>query len=283
MISALLQYQFLQNAVLAGLLASVVCGLIGVIIVEKKLVMMSGGIAHTSFGGIGLGYYINIEPIWGAFFISALAAVGISFFRRRQSTDTDAIIGLFWSIGMAMGILFIAFTPGYPPAMDSYLFGNILTVRRVDLMLITALTLVVFFVVISLFSYWKAFLFDEQFAQLRGVKVAFLEYLLYLLIAMAVVVLIRVVGIILILALLTAPPVIAAKMVSGLANRMLCAMLLGAFFCLFGLWLSYEMGIATGAAIVLLAGIVYIFASILERIWQKKYVHKRSQENSTQT
>ncbi len=280
MISALLQYQFLQNAVLAGLLASIVCGLIGVIIVEKKLVMMSGGIAHTSFGGIGLGYYINIEPIWGAFFISALAAVGISFFKRRQGVNTDAIIGLFWSVGMAMGILFIAFTPGYPPAMDSYLFGNILTVRRLDLMLMAFLTLVVLLVVIALFSYWKAFLFDEQFALLRGVKVVLLEYLLYLLIAMAVVVLIRVVGIILILALLTAPPVIAAKMVSGLATRMLFSMLLSAFFCLFGLWISYEMNIATGAAIVLLAGSVYVFVSILKGIWRNKNVQNQGQENS---
>lgn len=272
MISALMQYQFLQNAVAAGLLASVVCGLIGVIIVEKKLVMMSGGIAHTSFGGIGLGYYMNIEPIWGAFFVSALAALGVSFFKRRRGSDTDALIGLFWSIGMAMGILFIAFTPGYPPAMDSYLFGNILTVRRMDLILMAVLTLMVTMAVTALFSYWKAYLFDEQFALLRGIKVVYLEYLLYFLIAMAVVVLIRVVGIILILALLTAPPIIAAKLVAGLKNRMVCAMLLGAFFCLFGLWLSYELNLATGAAIVLLAGFVYLAAAVLESIWRKRQI-----------
>ncbi len=280
MISALFQYQFLQNAVMAGLLASVVCGLIGVIIVEKKLVMMSGGIAHTSFGGIGLGYYMNIEPIWGAFVISALAAMGISFFKQRQGTNTDALIGLFWSVGMAMGILFIALTPGYPPAMESYLFGNILTVRKIDLMLMTILTMIVVIVVIALFNYWKAFLFDEQFALLRGIRVAYLEYLLYLLIAMAVVVLIRVVGIILILALLTAPPVIAAKLVSGLTKRMLCSMLLGIFFCLFGIWLSYELNLATGAAIVLLSGFIYLLVAVLENIWRKRQVRNHNLKSS---
>ena len=118
---SILNYQFIQNAIFAGILASIVCGIIGVIIVEKKLVMMSGGIAHTSYGGIGLGYLLGFEPIYGAFFVSILAALGIGYIKRNGSTRSDVIIGLFWSLGMALGILFISLMPGYPPDLSSYL------------------------------------------------------------------------------------------------------------------------------------------------------------------
>ena len=125
LIKALFEYQFLQNALFASVFASIVCGIIGVIIVEKKLVMMSGGIAHTSYGGVGLGYLMGFEPIIGAFLFSICAALGIGFIKRKGGARSDVVIGLFWSLGMALGILFIALMPGYPPDLSSYLFGNI--------------------------------------------------------------------------------------------------------------------------------------------------------------
>ncbi len=270
MLTALLQYQFLQNAVAAGLLASIVCGIIGVIVTEKKLVLMSGGIAHTSYGGIGMGYYLGFEPIWGAFMISSLAALGIGVIKRRTSTAPDVLIGLFWSVGMAMGILFIAFTPGYPPDMSSYLFGNILAVRRVELLFMGILTGFVFLIIAVFFQHWKAYLFDAEFASLRGINVIFMEYLLYLLIALAVVVLIRVVGIILVLALLTAPPVIARKFTANLKTLMVYAVLLGIFFTFCGLWISYELNIASGASIILLAGVTYVVLSAITSLLKTK-------------
>jgi zinc transport system permease protein len=166
--------------------------------------MMSGGIAHTAYGGVGLGYLLGFEPIIGAFIFAICSAVGIGYIKRKGGARSDVIIGLFWSLGMALGILFIALTPGYPPDLSSYLFGSILSVTKADLYLIVILTFIVTAIVVLLYNDWKAYLFDEEFASIIGVRTAFLEYLLLILIAMTIVVLIRVVGIILVLALLTA-------------------------------------------------------------------------------
>ncbi|MBN2222842.1 MAG: metal ABC transporter permease, partial [Vallitaleaceae bacterium] len=157
MLSSLFEYQFLQHAVIASILASIVCGVIGVIIVEKKLIMMSGGIAHTSYGGVGLGYLLGFEPILGAFLISIAAALGIGHIRKKHGTRSDVIIGLFGSSGMALGILFIALMPGYPPDLSSYLFGSILSITKSDLILMSLLTLLVLFIISILFNYWKSY------------------------------------------------------------------------------------------------------------------------------
>jgi zinc transport system permease protein len=266
LISALFEYQFLQNAVIASILASIVCGMIGVIIVEKRLIMMSGGIAHTSYGGVGLGYLMGFEPIIGAFLFSIGASLGIGFIKRKGRANSEVIIGMFWSLGMALGILFIALMPGYPPDLTSYLFGSILSVTKADLYLMISLTLIVILVVIVLFNDWKAFLFDEEFASIIGIKTAFLDYLLLVLIAMTVVVLIRVVGIILVLALLTAPAAIAGMLSSILKDRMVYAVILGNIFCITGLWISYRMNIASGASIVILSVGCYFLAYIFRLI-----------------
>ena len=258
MLSSLFQYQFIQNAFIASIFASIVCGIIGVIIVEKKLVMMSGGIAHTSYGGVGLGYLLGFEPIIGAFLISICAALGIGYIKRKGGTRSDVIIGLFWSLGMALGILFIALMPGYPPDLSSYLFGSILSVTRPDLYLIAVLTLIVVFVIVALYDYWKSYLFDEEFATIVGIKTGFLEYLLFVLIAMSIVVLIRVVGIILVLALFTAPTAIAGLLTKSLKSRMVLSVVIGSFFCLTGLWISCVVNIPSGAVIVILASISYL-------------------------
>lgn len=258
MIDALFKYQFLQNALFSGILASIVCGIIGVVIVEKKLVMMSGGIAHTAYGGVGLGYLMGFEPIIGAFLFSICAALGIGYIKRKGGARSDVVIGLFWSLGMALGILFIALMPGYPPDLSSYLFGSILSVTKADLYLMIILTIIVTLVIITLYHDWKAYLFDEEFASIIGIKTVFLEYLLLVLVAMTVVVLIRVVGIILVLALLTAPAATAGMLTSSLKNRMIYSILIGNVFCVAGLWISYELNIASGAAIVILSVLCYL-------------------------
>ena len=257
MIKALFEYQFLQNALFSGILASIVCGMIGVIVIEKKLVMMSGGIAHTSYGGVGLGYLMGFEPIIGAFIFSICSAIGIGYLKRKGGAGSDVIIGLFWSLGMALGILFIALMRGYPPDLSSYLFGSILAVTKADLYLILVLTFIVTFVIVSFFNNWKAYLFDEEFASIIGIKTAILDYVLLILVAMTVVVLIRVVGIILVLALITAPAASAAMLTSSLNKRMIYSVLLGSVFCVAGLWISYVMNIASGAAIVILSVMCY--------------------------
>ena len=269
MISSLLEYQFLQNAVIAGILASIVCGIIGVIIVEKKLVMMSGGIAHTSYGGVGLGFLLKFEPIIGAFIFSLLAALGIGYIKRNNIVRSDVIIGLFWSFGMALGVIFITMMPGYPPDLNSYLFGNILSVTRANLYLMLVATLIVVILIVSLFDYWKAYLFDDEFATIIGVKTAFLEYLLMILIAITVVVLIRVVGIILVIALLTAPAATAGMLTNNLKKRMIYAIIFGNLFSFIGIWLSYELNISTGAAIVVISTMSFFLIYIGRFIFKK--------------
>ncbi|WP_235828930.1 metal ABC transporter permease [Anaerosacchariphilus polymeriproducens] len=278
--NVIFEYQFLQNALLASILASVVCGIIGVIVVEKKLVMMSGGIAHTAYGGVGMGYLCGFEPIIGAFLFSIAAALGIGFIKRKGSLQSDVTIGLFWSLGMALGIIFIALMPGYPPDMNSYLFGNILSVTKADLLLMIILSVLVVLIVMILFNYWKAYLFDEEFAMIIGIKTTFLEYLLLILIAMTIVVLIRVAGIIMVLALLTAPAAIAGMLSSKLKNRMIIAVISGTVLCIIGLWISYVLNIASGASIVVLMVLCYFLAYGVRLIYNK-FKQKRVTVKST--
>jgi len=277
MLTALLQYEYLQKAALASVFASIVCGVIGVIIIEKKLVMMSGGIAHTAYGGVGLGYMLGFEPIIGAFIFAVAAAFGIGVIKRKAAGNSDVVIGLFWSLGMALGILFIALTPGYPPDLSSYLFGSILSVTRAELRLTIALTVIVVLVIAVLFDNWKAWMFDEEFAAILGIKSTFLEYLLLVLVAMTVVVLIRLVGIILVLALLTAPAAMASVLTSNLKRRMIYSILLGMFFCLAGLWISYELNFSSGAMIVVLSVVSCLTAYALRALFRTKRKSKKAE------
>ena len=263
MIETILKYNFLQNAIMAAVLASIACGVIGVYIMEKKLVMMSGGIAHTAFGGIGLGYFLKVEPIFTALGVSVVAALAVAALKRKARTDSDLLIGMFWSLGMALGVVFIAMTPGYPPDIASVLFGNILAVSRSDLRLILGLDILVLATVYAFFQVFKAYIFDEEFASVAGVPVKALEYLMYILVAVTVVVMIRVVGIILVIALLTAPPAIAKQFFYDMKKIMALSVLLGIAFCLTGLWVSYTVRLASGASIVLVAVGSYALISLI--------------------
>lgn len=266
MIKAIAEYGFLQNAVLAGFLASVICGVIGVIIVEKKLLMMSGGIAHTAYGGVGLGYLLGFEPVLGAGIFSVAAAILIGIIRRKNSVYTDVIISLLWALGMALGIAFVGFMPGYPPDINSYLFGNILSVTKKDIYIMLSITVIVLLAIVALFNDWKAFLFDSRFSKVSGLKTAFLEYLLLIIVALSIVVLIRVVGIILAIALLSAPAACAALLTKSFKGRMLTASVLSFVFCFAGLAASYYLSIASGAAIVFVAVSAYFLLLLFGKI-----------------
>ena len=266
MLDALINYSFLRNALLAGLLASIICGMIGVIITEKKLLIMSGGISHTAYGGVGLGYLLGFEPILGAALFSVASALIIGAVRRKNASKSETVISLLWSSGMALGIGFTGLMPAYPPDMNSYLFGNILAVTRLDLYIMIPLTIIVSFVVVSLFNDWKAFLFDSGFAKISGIKTAFLEYLLLILTALCIVALIRVVGIILVIALLSAPAACAALLSKTLKNRIIIAILFSAAFCIIGLTISYYSGIASGAAIVFISVLTYFLMILIKKL-----------------
>lgn len=270
MIEAILNYTFLQNAIIASILASIVCGIIGEIIVEKKLVMMSGGIAHTAYGGVGLGYLLGFEPIIGAIIFSILAAIGIGVVKKKNVANSDIIIALFWSLGMALGIIFIGLIPGYPPDINSYLFGNILSVTKSDLLIMLIMTIIVIASTVIFYNHWKVYLFDEEFAKVLGLKTNLFNYVLLILIALTIVVLIRVAGIILVIALLSAPAAISALFSKNLKNRMLLSILIGIVFSFCGIWISYELDVSSGATIIILLTSIYFILNLLFSILNKK-------------
>ncbi|MFW5889179.1 MAG: metal ABC transporter permease [Bacillota bacterium] len=272
MFKALFEYQFLQNALFATILAAIVGGLVGVIIVEKKLVMMTGGIAHTSWGGVGLGYLLNFEPIFGAFIFSIFAALGIGFINNKTTGIKDIIIAMFWSLGMALGIFFIGIMPGYPPEVTSYLFGNILSVTSFDLILMTILTVLVVGTIFLFYQDWKAHLFDQEFTKIMRKNTTLLENVLLILLALTVVVLIRVVGIILVIALLSIPAAAAALITGKLFLRMVYAMIFSFVFIFVGLVVSYYTNFSSGAIIVFTAIILYITTWLIK----KKLIQKET-------
>ncbi|WBW97358.1 metal ABC transporter permease [Oceanirhabdus sp. W0125-5] len=270
MLEAIFDYAFLRNAFIAALLSSIVCGIIGTIIVEKRLVMMSGGIAHTSFGGIGLGYYLNFEPIFGGLLFAVLSSMGIVYIKRNGKGKSDAIIGMFWSLGMALGILFISLTPGYPPSLTSYLFGDILRVSNFDITLMSILDIIIVISFFGIFNYWKAYLFDEEYSKVIGINTTILEYFLFILISFSIVVLIRVVGIILVIALLTIPTSIAKLYSNDLKMIMILSIIIGAIMCFVGLIMSYNFDIQSGATIIIVSTLCYIISAFINGKVKKK-------------
>ncbi len=249
-----LQYEFMRNALAAALLAAVACGIVGVYVVVKRIVFISGGIAHTSFGGIGLGYLLGANPIIGALVFALGASLTIGLVTRRTRVPEDTAIGVLWAIGMALGVVFIGLSPGYAPDLMSYLFGNILTVSSGDLLLMLILDLIIVGAIVALFKEYLVVSFDEEYATAVGMPVERLRLLLLCLIALTVVVLIRVVGMILVIALLTFPAAMARRFTHNMKTMMVLSVALGALFSVGGLVLSYWLGLPSGATIVLLGG-----------------------------
>lgn len=260
--STLFSEDFLQNALLGGLLASIGCGIMGSYVVVKRISFLAGGISHTALGGMGVAYFFGQLPIYGALAAAILAALFIGWASLRRSQYEDTLIGAFWAIGMAVGILFISRTPGYNVDLMSYLFGNILLVRAADLYLMAALDVVIVLATLAFYNQFLAVCFDARFARLRGVPVDFFYLLLLCLVALTVVLLIQVVGLILVIALLTLPAAIAVQYAQSLQRIMLLATLFGMVFSVFGLFIAYQFDLPAGATIILLAGSVYLIATL---------------------
>ncbi len=262
----LLQYEFVRNAIAAGILASIACGIIGVYVVVKRIVFISGGIAHASFGGIGLGYYLGINPILGVLPFSIASALSMGWVSKRSRLPEDTAIGILWALGMSIGIILVSLTPGYAPDLMTYLFGNILTVPFSDIVLMLILDAVILVVVYSFYKEFLALCFDEEFATVRGVAAERLYLVLLCLIALTVVVLIRVVGVILVIALLTIPAAMSRQFTSNLKKMMMLSIIFGAVFSSGGIWLSYMFDVPSGATIVLVMSVVYLFYSLVKGI-----------------
>jgi zinc transport system permease protein len=266
LIDAFASQGFLQQALLAGLLASLGCGLVGPFVVVKRITFLAGGIAHSVLGGMGAAVFFGFSPLAGALAAAVLAALIIGAVRLAWRTGEDTTIGALWAIGMAIGILFISQTPGYTTDLMSFLFGNMLLVPARELWFMAALDLLLLVTVLLCYRQFVAVAFDEEFARLRGVPVTFFYLLLLVLVAVTVVLMIQVVGLILVIALLTLPAAVAGQWTRSLAGMMLGATLLGAGLTSGGLALSYGPDLPAGATIVLLAGAVYLISALTARI-----------------
>ena len=269
-LEALASQGFLQSALAAGLLASIGCGLMGPYVVVKRVAFIAGGIAHSVLSGMGAALYFGFSPLAGALSAAVLAALLIGWVRLRWRAEEDTLIGALWAIGMAVGLLFIAKTPGYQTDLMSYLFGNILLVPTESLWFMAALDGLLLLLVLAYHRQFLAVAFDEEFARLRGIPVTFFYLLLLVMVAVTVVLLIQVVGLILVLALLTLPAAIAGHYVHSLGFMMLIATLIGGALNLAGLALSYGPDLPAGPTIILVAGGLYVTSALLSRFLAKR-------------
>ncbi len=248
---------FIQNAILAGLLASIACGLIGSLVVVNRAVFLAGGIAHAAYGGVGLAFFLSLPALpcilgFSIFMAIFMAALTVG---RRERMDT--FIGVLWAVGMATGIILIDLSPGYNVDLMSFLFGSILTVPASDIKVMAAVDLVTISVVCLFYKEFLAMSYDTEFARVRGVPVNGFHFLFLALVALAVVMTIRVVGLILVMALFTIAPYLTERMARSLAGMMAASCLANVVFVLSGLWLSYRFNLTSGATIILVAALVF--------------------------
>ncbi|UCG29089.1 MAG: metal ABC transporter permease [Bacteroidales bacterium] len=270
------RYQFFLKALLAALLTSISCGIVGTYIVSKRIVFLSGGITHASFGGIGIGYFLGINPILGAAVFAVLSALGIEFISKKADIREDSVIGIWWSFGMALGIIFIFITPGYAPNLLSYLFGSILTITDVDIYMMIGLNVVLILFFSLLFKIILFISFDAEYASTYRAPVQLINYLLISLVALTIVINIRVMGIILIISLLTIPQTIANLFTKSFRNIIYVSVVLALTGCIAGLFVSYRFDIPSGASIIFILVILFLFARVYKRLAQRITIRKLS-------
>ena len=258
----LLQYTFFQHALLGSLFASIACGIIGTYIVTRRLVFISGGITHASFGGIGIGLYTGVSPILSAAIFSVLSAFGVEWLSKRKDMREDSAIAVFWTYGMAIGIIFSFLSPGFAPDLSAFLFGNILTITRTDIIVLAVLSLLL----IAFFSIFLSpiiyIAFDREFARSQRIPVVLFEYILMMFIALTIVACLRMIGIVLAMSLLTIPQLTANLFTVSFKRIILLSILFAYIGCVGGLLLSYQLQIPSGAAIIFFSILTYALCKI---------------------
>lgn len=278
-ITSLFEYTFFTNALLAALMAGVSCGIAGTYIVARRKVFIAGGITHASFGGIGMGYYFGISPVMGGTIFGLLSALGIEFLAKKSVIREDSAIGIIWSFGMAIGIIFIFLTPGYAPNLMTYLFGNILTVGSAELyyMLLVTLLITLFFLI-----FYRTILyisFDEEYAKSQNLPVQTFNYLLITLVALVIVINIRVVGIILVISYLTIPQSTANLFTRDFRRIIYYAILLSIAGSFTGLYLSFSADLPSGASIIFVFVIMYVLAWVIRSFQSRKVLHRQLKQS----
>ena len=263
----LLNYTFFQHALLGSLFASIACGIIGTYIVTRRLVFISGGITHASFGGIGIGLYTGISPLLSAAIFSVLSAFGVEWLSKRKDMRQDSAIAVFWTFGMAIGIIFSFLSPGFAPDLSAFLFGNILTITLTDIWMLVGLS-------VLLIAFFSCFLnpiiyiaFDREYARSQRIPVVLFEYVLMMFIALTIVACLRMIGIVLVISLLTLPQMTANLFTHSFKRIIWMSIGIGYLGCLGGLFLSYQLQVPSGAAIIFFSILVYALCKVGKTIY----------------
>lgn len=261
--SAVATYSFLGNALWAAILSGIACGIVGTYVVSRRMVFLSGGITHASFGGIGIAYHFGLNPIGGAMIFAVLSALGIEWAGARGRIREDSAIGIVWSLGMAIGTLFIFATPGYAPNLMSFLFGDILTVSRLGLVAMAVVALVL----VAVMLLWRRPIiyasFDREYARSQGVKADAVLAFMTVMTAITIVLSIRVVGIVLLISLLTVPPTIVGTLTKSYTKIALWSSVLAAVGNVVGIWVAYKMDFPVGATTIILLTLTLFIVKLL--------------------
>ena len=270
----LFNYTFFQHALLGSLFASIACGIIGTYIVTRRLVFISGGITHASFGGIGIGLYTGISPILGAAIFSVLSAFGVEWLSKRNDMREDSAIAVFWTFGMAIGIIFSFLAPGFTPDLSAFLFGNILTITLTDIWMLVILSLILigfFYFFITPIIYIA---FDREYARSQRIPVRLFEYILMMFIALTIVACLRMIGIVLVISLLTLPQMTANLFTHSFKKIIFMSIGIGFISCSGGLLLSYQLQVPSGASIIFSSILVYAFCKMSKTLYLCKQTNK---------
>ena len=270
----LFNYTLFQHALLGSLFASIACGIIGTYIVTRRLVFISGGITHASFGGIGIGLYTGISPILGAAIFSVLSAFGVEWLSKRNDMREDSAIAVFWTFGMAIGIIFSFLAPGFTPDLSAFLFGNILTITLTDIWMLVILSLILigfFYFFITPIIYIA---FDREYARSQRIPVRLFEYILMMFIALTIVACLRMIGIVLVISLLTLPQMTANLFTHSFKKIIFMSIGIGFISCSGGLVLSYQLQVPSGASIIFFSILVYAFCKMSKTLYLCKQTNK---------
>lgn len=270
----LFNYTFFQHALLGSLFASIACGIIGTYIVTRRLVFISGGITHASFGGIGIGLYTGISPILGAAIFSVLSAFGVEWLSKRKDMREDSAIAVFWTFGMAIGIIFSFLAPGFTPDLSAFLFGNILTITLTDIWILVILSMIL----IGFFYFFLTpviyIAFDREYARSQRIPVRLFEYILMMFIALTIVACLRMIGIVLVISLLTLPQMTANLFTHSFKKIIFMSISFGFISCIGGLLLSYQLQVPSGASIIFFSILVYAFCKMAKTLYLCKQTNK---------
>jgi zinc transport system permease protein len=267
--TSIFQYGFIIKGLLGAIFASITAGLAGTYVVSKRMVFLSGGITHASFGGIGIGYFLGINPVLGAAVFGILSALGVEYLSVKQKIREDSAIGILWAFGMAIGIIFIYLTPGYTPNLMSYLFGSILTVSRAD---IIALGIMSAILILYFGIFYRTILyisFDEVFARTYSSYVDIFKYITTSLIALTIVLNIRMAGVVLVISLLTIPPNIAMLFTRVYFKIVIWSVLAGFVGTATGYAISFYAGIPVGATIIFTLVVLWVMVQGITQLIMK--------------